>query len=302
MPEADTIQYGSFGRCCRITNGIIEALVTIDLGPRVIRFGFVGGKNEFVELPPQQINPASWNIYGGHRLWHAPEHPVRTYVPDNTAVAFEERDGAMVFTQNPEADTRIQKRITISMDANQPVAHVKHELINQSLWSVTLSPWALTVMASGGTAIMPLPPRGTHPEGLLPSNALVMWPYTDLSDERWTFGREYILLRQDPASDGGRPQKIGLSNARWLAYVNNGVMFAKTAPHADQEAYPDMGSAVEVFTNNEILELESLGPVVELKTDDSVAHIEKWALFNNVPAVSSDADVKAHVEPLLAGF
>jgi len=46
------------------------------------------------------------------------------------------------------------------------------------------APWALTVMPPGGTCIIPLLPRGTHPEDLLPGNLLTLWLYTDMSDPR----------------------------------------------------------------------------------------------------------------------
>lgn len=302
MIQIETVNYASFGQCCRITNGLIEALVTLDVGPRVIRFGFVGGKNEFVEHAPAQLNPAEWNIFGGHRLWHAPEHPVRTYVPDNAPVNVTQAEGVVTFTQAVEAGTGIQKRIEIALEPSQAIAYVRHELVNTGLWAVTFAPWALSVMATGGTAIIPLPPRGSHPEDLLPSSNLVVWPYTDLGDARWKYGYEYVLLRQDPTSAPTHPQKIGVSSARWLAYVNDGVMFAKAAPYHSGARYPDMGCSVELFTNNWMLELETLGPVTEIQAGGSVIHSEKWALFRDVPAVNNDADVKTHVEPLLAQF
>ena len=34
-----------YGKCVSISNGKIEALVTIDIGPRIISFGYVGSQN-----------------------------------------------------------------------------------------------------------------------------------------------------------------------------------------------------------------------------------------------------------------
>jgi hypothetical protein len=69
------IQYGGYGKCIQITNGKIEAVVTVDVGPRVIRFGFTGGNNVFCEgaSSKTESNLGEWKIYGGHRLWHSPE-------------------------------------------------------------------------------------------------------------------------------------------------------------------------------------------------------------------------------------
>ena len=61
------------------------------------------------------------------------------------------------------------------------------------------APWALSVMDTGGTAIIPLPPRGSHEDNLLPANSMTFWAYTDMADPRWTWGEKYLLLRQDSA-------------------------------------------------------------------------------------------------------
>ena len=37
--------YKNYGKVLSLSNGVIEALVTVDVGPRIIRFGFVDGQN-----------------------------------------------------------------------------------------------------------------------------------------------------------------------------------------------------------------------------------------------------------------
>jgi len=49
----EKIEYGGWANCWRVTNGIIEAVVTADVGPRVMRYGFVGGQNFFKEFAEQ---------------------------------------------------------------------------------------------------------------------------------------------------------------------------------------------------------------------------------------------------------
>ena len=41
------IQYGGFGRCVELSNGEVDIVATLDCGPRIIRYGFTGGKNMF---------------------------------------------------------------------------------------------------------------------------------------------------------------------------------------------------------------------------------------------------------------
>src|SRR5690606_35403023 len=113
--------------------------------------------------------------------------------------------------------------------------------------------WALSVMAPGGMGILPLPPRGTHPEDLLPTSTLTLWSYTDLSDPRWTFGERFIRLQQD--SNSAKPQKIGASVPDgWAAYQLGDTVFLKAfRPHTGGH-YPDKNCSVEMFTNSEMLE------------------------------------------------
>ena len=43
------ITYKNYGRCLEMTNGTVELVVTLDLGPRIIRYGFCGKDNMLYE-------------------------------------------------------------------------------------------------------------------------------------------------------------------------------------------------------------------------------------------------------------
>ena len=71
--------------CLRLSNAEVELIIATDIGIRILHFGFIGGKNIFY-LSPEDLGKTGgdhWRIYGGHRLWHAPEAIPRTYSPDN---------------------------------------------------------------------------------------------------------------------------------------------------------------------------------------------------------------------------
>jgi hypothetical protein len=286
--------------CLRLANKEVELLVTLDVGPRVIRFGFLGGENEFKEYAAMlgKKGGREWRIYGGHRLWHAPEHPVRTYCPDNGPVAAHGTSGGVRVTQPTEKATGLQKELEILLDAKRAKAKVVHRLRNQGLWPVKLAPWALSVMAQGGRCILPLPPRGEHPRDLLPANTLTLWAYTDMSDPRWTWGNKYVLLRQEADPRKARPQKIGawLPDG-WAAYANGGRLFVKKFFPVAGARYPDHGCCFETFTNQDMLEVETLGPLVNLEPGATVEHVEDWSLFKNVPVPTNDAEVDRYVLP-----
>jgi hypothetical protein len=177
---------------------------------------------------------------------------------------------------------------------------VRHTIRNTRRTAVEWAPWALTMMAPGGRGITGFPPRGTHPEVLAPTNPLVMWAFSDLSDPRWTFTKKYLVLRNDPANTG-QPQKLGHFNPdTWGAYHLNEEVFVKRVKADPSRRYTDMGCSYETFTNAEFLELETLGPLMKLAQGQSLEHIENWSLHRNVKiAAWTDEELDRALLPLL---
>lgn len=294
----EKISYGGWQNCWRLSNGLVELVVTGDVGPRIIRFGFVGGPNEFKEYDSMlgSTGGQDWRIYGGHRLWHAPEAKPRTYYPDNVPVKVEEKGRVVRVIQPREETTGIEKELDIILDANGAHVEVVHRLRNANLWAIELAPWALSVMAQDGKAIVPLPPRGSHEENLLPTSSMALWAYTDMSDKRWSWGTKYVMLRQD--AHAKTPQKIGLMvTDGWAAYANGGRLFLKKFTYSKGATYPDFGCSVELFTNADMLELETVGPLVKLGPGEAVEHVEHWFLFKDVPVPTCDSDVDRDILP-----
>lgn len=293
--------YGGWDNCYRITNGLVEVVVTADVGPRVIRFGFVGGPNEFAEFAEQlgKVGGEEWRIYGGHRLWHAPEAKPRTYYPDNEPVEVQVLDEfSLLAVQPTEQWTGVQKSLQITLHPTEAKVTVLHRLTNRNLWTIELAPWALSVMAKGGRAVLPQPPFIPHEEKLLPARPIVQWHYTDMTDPRWTFGKRYIILRQDPTRPN--PQKLGIANPDgWAAYINGDRVFLKRFRHIEGATYPDFGCSTEVFTNADMLEVETLGPLTPLQPGETVEHEERWFLFRNIAVGETEDEIAQALEPLL---
>jgi hypothetical protein len=294
-------EYEGWANCYRISNGEVELIVTGDVGPRVIRFGFVGGQNLFKEFPEQlgKSGEEKFQLRGGDRVWKAPEDPIATWAPDNTAVEIQVTPTGLVAREPIEPLTKLQKEIEVSLSPSGTTVRVLHRITNHSLFPLEFSPWALTMMAPGGMAISGFPPRGRHPENLEATNPLVMWAYTDLADPRWKFTKKYLTLRQDPGNK--EPQKLGMFNAdTWAAYVLNGETFVKRTRGDATKTYPDFGCSFETFTNDAFLEIETLGPLRKLLPGQSVELAEEWGLFRNVKlAETTDEELDRVVLPLV---
>src|ERR1017187_6884661 len=116
----------------RVSNGEVELLVTGDVGPRVMRYGFAGGQNFFKEFAGQmgKTGEADWQPRGGHRVWIAPEDRVKSYAPDNAPVAIEVQGDAIVCTGPVETLTGMEKKIAVRMAVTGTAVEVLHELRN----------------------------------------------------------------------------------------------------------------------------------------------------------------------------
>jgi hypothetical protein len=287
--------------CYRLANDSVEVVVTTDVGPRIIRYGYLGQENMLGELPADSVKTelGTWKPWGGHRLWTAPEAMPRSYSPDNDPVAHRIDGNTIRLVQPVEPATGIQKELAVTLDAQGSGVTVAHRLTNKGVWDIEVSPWALTIMNGGGEVIVPHEPYRSHDEYLLPARPLAVWHYTDLSDPRWKIGRKYIRLRTDEQMK--EPQKIGVGNRQgWAAYLRARTLFVKRFPWVEDGTYPDFGSNTETYTAGSFIELETLGPLARLAPNRSADHMERWFLFRNVDAGDSEQTLDAALQRVLA--
>jgi hypothetical protein len=294
--------WNGWPNCYRIANGEVELIVTTDVGPRVISYSFTGGKNVFKEFAPQigKHGEKEWMPRGGHRIWFAPEDTKLTYALDNGPVKIETTGGVVTLTQPVEPETGLEKQIIVKLAPSGSGVEVIHRLKNTRSKGWEFAPWALTMMAPGGHGITGFPPRGTHPKDLAPTNPLVMWAFSDLSDPRWKFTRKYMILTQDQKNTG-QPQKLGLFNQHtWGAYLLGSDLFIKKYEADPSKPYPDIRCSFETFTGPEFLELETLGPLTRVEPGKTVEHVEHWTLHRNVNISSwTDEELDRVILPLL---
>jgi hypothetical protein len=277
----EKVSYGGWPNCVRIYDANVELILTTDVGPRVIRYGFVGGQNLFKEFSEQLggIGEATWQPRGGHRIWIAPEVVPDTCAPDNVPICATLYDDGVEGTAPVEPKTGLEKAIRVQL--SESGVTVTHRIKNLSSRARILAPWALSMMAPGGIGITKFPPRGTHPEDLPPTNPLIMWAFTDLSDPRWTFTKKYLVLRQDATN--ASPQKLGLFNEHTVgAYLLGSDLFVKRYEADPSKTYADFGASYETFTNDGFLELETLGPLEEVAAGAAVEHVERWELHKGI--------------------
>ena len=299
----EKVNYKGWPNSYKITNGEVELVVVGDIGPRIMRYALVGGQNLFKEYPETlgKSGETTWIIRGGHRLWRAPEDQVLSYGLDNGPVAIEVKGDVLTATGPVEKTTGLQKQIVVKLASTGSGVEVIHRLKNTNRQPLEFAAWALTVMAPGGVMITGFPPRGKHPDVLPPTNPLTMWAYTDFSDRRWHFTKKYLTLKQDPKAK--EPQKVALFNPEtWGAYLLGSDLFVKRYQADPKRQYPDFGCSLATFTNADMLEVETLGPLTKVASGASVEHTERWSLHKNVRIPAwTDAALDKAVLPLVVG-
>ena len=295
--KIEEVPFGGWQRNLRLANDQIELIVTLEVGPRVLHLAPTGGRNLFCvfEADLGGSGESTWQSRGGHRLWVAPESAETdpfTYYADNVPVAYEATANGAIFRAPEEAANGWRKELEVTLQGSS--VEVVHRLIGTTGAKRECAPWALSVMAAGGIAIVPQPPLGSHPENLLPNRGLVLWPYTDLTDPRLTLGSRYWTLAQNT---GMGPIKIGLNHGggtdgqgtgSWAAYALEGVLFVKQFARDPGAAYPDGGCNCELFSNEAMLEVETLGPLAQLPAGGVLEHRESWQVLTGL--VGFDAD------------
>jgi len=281
------ISYAGWKRNLRLQGPTTELVITLDVGPRILRYAFHDARNVFVELPEQLGGSGEneWMIRGGHRFWTAPEAD-HSYELDNVPVDWNQVGETAIEITQPPSHFGFQKTLRVELGRDE-VVRVTHSLKNISEKPLALTPWALSTLAPGGTAHLPQPRldfhptefpegRATKPEDFLPNRELILWPFTNITDGRYAFSEHFLRVSHHPEQPA---TKIGLKLATgWIAYQNGDYVFAKHFAYDPALPYPDLGANFELFTNPHILELESLAPLLPLAPGAVREHIEHWVL------------------------
>jgi hypothetical protein len=271
--------------CVVLRNATIELYITRSVGPRVLYCAFRDEPNLFAELPQLTLDcPGSeekFYAFGGHRLWHAPQAPARTHMPDNGPVMVTAVQDGVTVVQPVEARTGIEKAMCITLPDGGAHVIVEHMLTNRGLWPVTTAPWAITELRAGGVGVAPQAQGNDDPDGTWPNRSLALWPFTDIGSPHIRLGNRFIFVLATMKAEAGM-LKIGLPNPRgWLAYGADRRLFVKQATYDPAAAYFDRGSSSQIFCTQGFIELETQGPRTLLPPGATATHREVWSLYKD---------------------
>jgi len=269
--------YKNYGKCLCLDNGVIKLIATIDVGPRIVFFGFTDGDNilfEDIDRNFYEINNGYgvWYAYGGHRIWSAPEVMPETYLPDNSKVEANFDGGVLTLTP---AMTKFEKQfeLVISMDDKTSVT-IENRITNCSDKPSEFASWSVTGLAAGGTEIIPL---CRDDKGFLPNRTMALWSYSAINDHRFVLTDKYALLRQDPKEK--KAFKVGFNvTGKQVLYIKGRNILRISFDGYENISYPDFCCNYETYTNDLFLECELLGELKSYLPNETACIKEKWEL------------------------
>ena len=263
------IQHENYGECLFADNGLLEIGIPLTFGIRIGHLSFVGEQNVFYEQPKSTVTDG-WNVYGGHRLWIAPECEA-DYIPDDVPIKFVIVDDSVEVVQKATAPLYVEKRISLRLDNDR--VHVTHKIRNRGFKPITCALWGVSSLAAGGIEHIDLYRREG---GLNPLCYLSVWDHTSLGDPRVTFESDRITVTHLPI-DG--KMKIGIGHPiPSVRYTVVGCVFTKQYEVVEGGKYPDGGVSYETYTDSSMVEMESLSPLKTLLPLCSAEHREIWSL------------------------
>lgn len=264
-----------------IENEFLRLEYLTEEGPRIIGLYAKGVADNLFAVTPE----AHWStphgeyyLRGGHCLWTAPEDPFFTCPEQGLHI---HQNGSLLL-KSPVDEAGLEKEIAIRLDGDR--VHLSHRVTWHRATFIELAPWSITQVRLGGMAILPLP----HRDGLLPDRNLVLWPYSEIHDDRFELEDGLILVH-------GRarefPFKVGNFNSHgWVAYALGDALFVKRFTVDTTGRYPDFGCTAEAYVKDACVELESLGTLKVLKPGEFMTYDETWEVkVGNFPRTLKSA-------------
>lgn len=265
-----------WGKVLWLANDNVEIGVALEFGIRVVHLSCVGCDNLFY-VQPEDLSDGftsddGWKLYGGHRIWMAPESEASCY-PDNDPVKWEETGDGVLITQNVDPLLGVCKTLDIAFLGDGGIK------LTQSIYNATDKPidgaaWGVNTLDAGGIARISF--ASNDRRGFNPHRVVSLWSDTNLHDPRLAFEKDQLTATFLPLKDY---LKVGLYCMEGKAvFENKGQKFILCFDAQPLNLYPDFGCNFELYMCSRFMELESLGVMTHILPGECASHSETWYL------------------------
>lgn len=274
------INYKDYNKCLRITNNLVELVISIENEVRIIKYAYIGCENHFRE-------ENGCNDVGGHRFGYTNQVNHKVDFISDDPITYQEIENGIRIIQNIEKWTQMRKIIEIIFEENSSRIKIIYKVISLNAFDINISLSSSTVVRGGGISILPLI-RGDNNDS--PDKSLVFWPYSNLRDSRVYLGDKYIVMKVN--HDIQDKFRIGI-NSKVAFYYNDHSMFVKEFDNINESSlfYPNKGCNYESLITENYLEMQSNSPVYKLSVNNCIIHTEIWNIYRDVDLDSIDSFV-----------
>ncbi|MDN5305080.1 MAG: hypothetical protein PWP46_1966 [Fusobacteriaceae bacterium] len=300
------INYKNFGNCLKINNDFIELIVSLDFGPRILSYKLIDSENVFYEDTERKLafntdnfykynvdKDEKWILYGGHRLWIAPQSDPHTYYPDNIKISYKVNNNIFSFIEPIETYLNIQKVIEIELLDSQ--VKLNHKIYNHNAFEIKLAPWTISVMKTGGFSLVSLPKKNTTP---LENTVIKFWPYNNFNDNRFKFINDFVILEQNHEITNDFKYSINNESGQAFYFIDNFVFLKQCEINEN-----NLVTNYESYTNKDFLEMEFVGETNYIQPDSYISFQETWNLFTIKDFLKQNfVDIKKFKETLKSSF
>lgn len=269
------IPYAGWENCIHITNTVFEAVITTDVGPRIVRYGRVGGPNmlwldEYTAGQTEETK--TWRAYGGHSF-DAVVNGESFLPPENSPVAYELGKDCVKFHDIDK--NGIVKTISVRM-CRRGGLEIKETITNATSELCTVTVNGNTLLHGGGVAALPLR-----------EDDAVLCGSVCPEIER---GENLAMIEHDESESNGFKLHFGLDEL-WCGYFSKGNLFIMTSPKME-DAYAN-GVNLSLEATPRRFCMSSYSPEKVLQPGESILHTEVWNIFTNMPSPCCEEEATA---------
>jgi hypothetical protein len=291
-----------------LSNDWISLTAIPEIGGRIMEYALGNHSPLFInrDLLGQTIKPAEgqeWPNFGGYKVWPAPQETWQWPPPP---ILDHGRYPAEIEHQNEESVTlclksheekwgmpgiRLERRIT--MKHNSAKVRLRETFINESDRDISLSIWDVTQLAV------------QHFDKKDHENFWIYFPINPKS----RYGKSGIYATAEtPALKGeAAPGIYGVQydphetkifsdcHEGWIGHVDHGLQLAytKTFPNYHGKPYPDNDARIAVYTSEKLpyMEMEIMGPILELSPEEEISLSIDWGITCTTPPILDVNDI-----------
>jgi hypothetical protein len=276
--------YKGWAGAYRLSNGRIDVVVVPQIG-RIMYVGFKGGRNLLWENPnlsgqAGNKGQGEYQNFGGDKLWIAP-HTSWTMPPDPDIdggpwEAKANEDGlTLTSAVGKKWGVQFEREITLAKGA---AVTIKNTITNKGEQPVELSIQeiaqvddpSMVAVKTQATSTLPNAWYGFENETLNPT----YHRYDNMSGT--------LFLQRNPSESrrfGGAGDDGAIEST--FGTGNDLLSLRMSAPFNPSETYPDKGSAMQVFLNQDpdkFVEMSVLSPVRKVKPNQKIALNVRWQI------------------------